>query len=246
MLAEPADQVRLLELADLDAELGRVQHAAQSLPQHARIKTLMGSRQQVTDALVSVTTEVDDLQVALRRAEADIVPVKARLERVSTSIENGSVSDPKTLRGLIDEVEHIKQRISTLEDEELDVMGDLETAQTRQDELTARKTTLEAELRELVAARNEEVGKLQAEAKEIGATRQRVAGKVAEALLKLYERVRTQRGSGAARLARGRCTGCQLEIPFSDLDGYRRAAANEVLRCVECDRILVRTPESGL
>ena len=33
---------------------------------------------------------------------------------------------------------------------------------------------------------------------------------------------------------------------IADLDAYRRAPANQVLRCVECDRILVRTPESGL
>ena len=61
-----------------------------------------------------------------------------------------------------------------------------------------------------------------------------------------YERIRAQRGLGAARLARGRCSGCQLEITVSDMDVYRRTPANQVLRCVECDRILVRTPESGL
>ena len=38
----------------------------------------------------------------------------------------------------------------------------------------------------------------------------------------------------------------QLEATIADLDAYRRAPANQVLRCVECDRILVRTPESGL
>ena len=53
-------------------------------------------------------------------------------------------------------------------------------------------------------------------------------------------------GVGAALLRRGRCTGCQLEATAADLVRYRAAAADEVLRCEECNRILVRTAESGL
>lgn len=246
MLAEPADQIRLLELADLDQELGRVQHAAQALPEHKQINELMAARQEVTDALVAVTTEVDDLQVAVRRAEADLVPVKQRLERDARRVEDGSITDGKTLRGLIDEVEHIKRRIATLEDEQLEVMGQLEDAESRKRDIEQRKTGIEARLRDLVGVRNEKVGALQAEAGEISASRKARAAAVAADLLKLYERIREQRGLGAARLARGRCSGCQLEITVSDLDTYRKAPANQVLRCVECDRILVRTAESGL
>ena len=39
MLADPADQLRLLTLAELDSELGRLQHAARSLPQHATMQS---------------------------------------------------------------------------------------------------------------------------------------------------------------------------------------------------------------
>lgn len=246
MLAEPADQQLLLKLSDLDADLARVQHTAQTLPQHKRINELMSARQEVTDDLVSANTELDDLRVALRRAEADIVPVKARLERDSKRVEDGSVTDSKTLRGLIEEVERIKRRIVDLEDVELELMGQVETAEARQKGFEARKAEVEGELREVVAERNEQVSELQSEAKQIGGTRSKVAADLPADLVKLYERLREQRGSGAAKLYQGRCTGCQLEIPVSDLDGYRKAPANQVLRCVECDRILVRTPESGL
>lgn len=246
MLAEPADQQRLLNLADLDQEVGRLQHSARSLPQHQSIKDLMAARQDIADALTSANTEVDDLRIAVRRAEADLVPVKERLARNQKRIDDGSVSDGKVLRGLMDEVEHLGKRISDLEDAELDVMGELEIAEARQAEFTAKKGEIETKLRDLVASRDEQVGKLAAEAKDIASSRQAVAAQVPDDLLKLYEKLRASSGSGAAQLHRGRCTGCQLEIPVSDLDGYRRAAANEVLRCVECDRILVRTAESGL
>ena len=49
-----------------------------------------------------------------------------------------------------------------------------------------------------------------------------------------------------AELRARRCTGCQLDINAADLRVYAAAADDEVLRCEECSRILVRTAQSGL
>ena len=244
MLADPADQQRLLTLAELDSEIGRLQHTAKKLPQHARIAELMRNRQAVTDDLVAVTTRVGDLELSVRRAESDLVPVRTRLDRENKRVEDGSVTDPKVLRGLTEEVERIKRRIIELEDAELDLMGQLEETTAERDELVTRKKEVEETLRAEVAVRDAEVSKLSTEAK--AASRASEAEKVPAPLLALYEKIRTHRGLGAARLHRGRCSGCQLELTISDLDVYRKAPQNEVLRCVECDRILVRTADSGL
>lgn len=246
MLAEPADQQKLLNLADLDSEMGRLQHSARSLPEHQKIATLMAERQAVGDALVAATTEVDDLQVALRRAEADLVPVRARLLRDRTRINDGSISDGKTLNGLIDEVARIERRIVELEEAEFEVMARLEDAETRATELSGKRDEVESTLRDQVGVRDSKVAALGGEAKGVTASRKDVVGTVPPALLNLYEKLRTTHGSGAARLHRGQCTGCQLQITVADLDGFKKAPANEVLRCVECDRILVRTAESGI
>ena len=246
MLAEPADQHKLLNLADLDAEMGRLQHTARSLPQHQRIADLMAERATVADSLVQATTAVDDLQVALRRAEADLVPVRSRLERDRNRVSDGSISDGKTLSGLIDEVARIERRIVELEDAEFELMARLEDAETQAKELSDRRDAIETTLRDEVGERDRQVNSLSTEAKGVSAARKDLAGKVPPALLTLYERIRAQRGLAAAKLHRGRCTGCQLEITVADLDGYRKAPANQLLRCAECDRILVRTADSGI
>ena len=238
MLADPADQQHLLTLAELDSEIGRLQHTAKTLPQHARIAELMTTRQAITDDLVAATTRAQDLELSVHRAESDLTPVRARLERENRRVDDGSVTDPKVLR--------IKRRITELEDAELDLMGQLEEAAAERDELAARKKNVEDELRADVAARDAEVGRLSGEAKVIASSRASEAKKVPAPLLTLYEKIRAHSGLGAAKLHRGRCSGCQLELTVSDLDTYRKAPQNEVLRCVECDRILVRTADSGL
>ncbi|MFV0429347.1 MAG: zinc ribbon domain-containing protein [Arachnia sp.] len=241
MHADPVDQRRLLTLADLDSELSRLQHTARTLPEHAVIAERMAERERVADELVAVSTRVDDLGVAVSRAESDLVPVRARLGRDEQRAGDGSITDPKTLQELLTEIERIKSRIVELEDAELEVMGQLEQAQAEHTELAARRDEIEATLREQVAARDARVAELKAEARDVAQTRAATAKQEPEALLKLYERLRSHTGMGAAVLKAGRCTGCQLELTLADLDAYRKAPVNEVLRCVECDRILVRT-----
>ena len=66
-------------------------------------------------------------------------------------------------------------------------------------------------------------------------------------LMALYDKLRADNGGiGAAALQRGRCEGCRIELTPVDLERIRAAAPAEVVRCEECRRILVRTPESGL
>ena len=63
----------------------------------------------------------------------------------------------------------------------------------------------------------------------------------------LYEKIRTANGgTGAAALRQRRCGGCQLELNPVEIQRIRSAPEDEVLRCEECRRILVRTAESGL
>jgi predicted nucleic acid-binding Zn-ribbon protein len=45
---------------------------------------------------------------------------------------------------------------------------------------------------------------------------------------------------------RRQCQGCQLELNAAELREIAAAPEDEVLRCEECQRILVRTGESGL
>jgi predicted nucleic acid-binding Zn-ribbon protein len=37
-----------------------------------------------------------------------------------------------------------------------------------------------------------------------------------------------------------------MELPPNEIEAIREAPADAVIRCEECRRILVRTPESGL
>jgi uncharacterized protein len=173
--------------------------------------------------------------------------VKSRRTRDQQRMDQGLVSNPKDLERMQQELVSLSRRISELEDTELDVMEALETAQTEHAELTRRLEVIDARIAELEASRNATAGEVTSEAAKLTDERSVTADGVPADLLTLYERVRGQKGGvGAAALRARRCTGCSLQLNASDLGIIAKAPLDEVLRCEECNRILVRTPDSGI
>ncbi len=76
--------------------------------------------------------------------------------------------------------------------------------------------------------------------------RQPLAADLPSDLVTLYDKIREDTGLGAALLTAGRCGGCRLELSGADLARIRKAAPDDVVRCEDCRRIMVRTNESGL
>lgn len=241
MKADPGAQRRLLDLQQVDTAVAQLQHRRASLSQHAEIKQLHARHVELGDALTAAATRVSDLERAQQRAEKDLEPVRARLARDRQRLDSGTAtSDPKALTGLLDEIQSLIKRISDLEDAELDVMERLEAATSERDAASAQRAEVDGRLRELLARRDEQLRAIDAELAELGAEREAQVAVLPADLVGLYDKIRLRSGAGAAALQHGRCTGCQLEANAADLRRYTAASPDEVLRCEECGRILVR------
>jgi predicted nucleic acid-binding Zn-ribbon protein len=148
---------------------------------------------------------------------------------------------------MVAEIDHLKKRISDLEDAELEVMEQLESAVADRERLRSRSVELEDALAQTTARRDEQLAALDAEIAQRRAERGQIAPEIDRPLLGLYDKIAGSYGGvGAAELRARRCTGCQLEVNAADLGTFAAAADDEVLRCEECSRILVRTAQSGL
>lgn len=247
MKAAPEHQRRLLDLQAVDTALAQLEHRRRTLPETAEAARLQAVRGRAAEEVVRAGTQVSDLEADQAKAEADLVPVRERLARNRQRTESGAVSDPKSLQALLEEIDHLVRRIDNLEDLQLDAMERLEAAQGMLGEATASKTAVEDQLRGVLRAREGKLGVLGAERDQLAAEREALVATLPAELLELYGKVAAKSGGqGAALLRQGRCGGCQLEATSSDLARYREASADEVLRCEECNRILVRTAESGL
>ncbi|AZM45761.1 hypothetical protein DMB38_07880 [Streptomyces sp. WAC 06738] len=247
MNAAPADQIRLLDVQALDVRLTQLQHRRRTLPEHEEVAGLEADLAHHRDLLVAAQTEESDTEREQVKAEKDVDQVRQRAARDQQRLDSGAVTSPKDLENLQSEIASLARRQSDLEDVVLEVMERRETVQERVAELTGRVESVQAKIADATARRDATVGEIDAEAGEVAKERAAAAGEIPADLLKLYDKLREQQGGvGAARLYQRRCEGCRLELNITEINEVRAAAPDTVVRCENCRRILVRTPESGL
>ena len=245
--ASPEAQLRLLELADLDTELGRLDHRRRTQPENAELAQLGERAAKVRDAMTIADTNLSDLDRELARAEKDVEQVRVRIASDNKRLDAGQVSNARELESLQSEVTSLKRRQGDLEDVVLELMERREAAQTLRDGAAAEAETLGAETAAMTGRRDTGLADIEEQAAKATATRTAVVAEVPADLLALYTRIGASSGSrGAAPLRRGQCGGCREMLSTVELNAVRAAAPDEVVRHEECGRILVRTAESGL
>ena len=247
MKAAPDDQLRLLDLQALDSALDRLAQRRRTLPELAEIEELQARITRLADDVVLLETEDSDLGREQSKVDADVEQVRARMQRDQQRLDSGQVGSPKELENLQSEIESLHRRQSELEDVELEVMEKREVVQTRLDELRRDREQATLTLSESEQRRDTTWAEIDAEIDKTTTQRGELATSLPGDLTDLYEKVRgSSAGVGAAALRRGQCEGCHLQLNTTDLNRIREAEADEVLRCEECRRILVRTADSGL
>jgi len=173
--------------------------------------------------------------------------VKTRRKRDQDRMDSGAIGNAKDLERMQHELATLDRRISVLEDEELEIMEQLEEAQAAVAELEERVAAHDERLAELTEKRDARLAELDQQLALSTQDRQPALDGLPEDLLKLYDRLREQKGGvGAAELRARQCGGCMLSLDAGEIARIRGLAADEVVRCEECSRILVRTAESGL
>ncbi|MHB8273828.1 MAG: zinc ribbon domain-containing protein [Dermatophilaceae bacterium] len=233
----------MLDLQALDTRLDQIAHRKAVLPELAELNAQTSS---LDGDLVRAQTALGDIRREIVKAETDVELVRERSARDQARMQAGQ-GTAKDMQALQHEVESLAHRQSALEDIELEVMERAEALSAEVSRLEFARAHLAVRVHELEASRDKALAELDAEVEQIAHSRNDVVAGVGEDLVGLYEKIRAASGGiGAAILRQGRCEGCNLELNQVDMNRFTAAAQDEVLRCEECRRILVRTSESGV
>ena len=210
-----------------------------------RNKTLADIECQLSDnkALVEAQAEVTRRQETLaelkkkqQTAEWATDDLQAKRAPLQKKLYDGSVKNPKELLGVQQQVELIKTQIRSKEDEILEIMTQVEALQ---EETTLKITAVEKLAKEwrkrqkqLVAERTE----LEAAISRVEQKRGELAATIESNYLELYEGLRANKqGQAVAKIERGRCQGCRITLPMSEL---QRVRTGELVQCGSCHRVL--------
>src|SRR4051794_38144555 len=178
--------------------------------------------------------------------ESDVDVVRQRATRDQQRLEAGGLP-AREVTALQHELDSLARRQGDLEDQELELMERQEAADST---LRSAQEGLQAAEAARVRAeqlRDDALADLADATARHEAARAAAAAGIPAPLLSLYDRIRQQTGTtGAALLKARQCQGCRIELNGRELAAVRAADPNEVVRCENCGRILVRSAEWGL
>lgn len=231
----------LLAVQEHDTRIDQALHRRSALPARGELDKVMVALGVVEQEAAEVEGRRHDLGRDQQRLEDEISTLTDKAAQHDKALYSGSVTNPRELQAMQEEIAALKRRISQLEDQELELMEQIEPLdadlvrladeQGAGDEMAVslRASIAEAEVsidRELVQFRAERV---------------ELAGGVDPGLIAEYETLRTQGGGiGIARLAGRSCGGCHLGLSAVELDRLKKLADDEAAHCEECGRLLAR------
>jgi predicted nucleic acid-binding Zn-ribbon protein len=233
---------RLLVVQDLDTLITQLTHRRAALAERVGLVALdveLGALAAEEAALVARRHELVATQKDL---EAQIAVADQRRTGIEQRMYAARGSSTRDLQAMDEEVRHLNQRRSELEDEELVAMVDQEPIDAALAALAAKKAPIEEKANILRAEVAHGQAEIDGELEVARAERATEAAELPPALSDRYEALRARlKGTGAARLVGHRCSGCHLELSPVEVDRIRAMSADTVVTCDQCGRILVPT-----
>lgn len=231
---------QLLDVQALDTTLDQLAHRSATLPERARLAEIDQQLAGVRADVAEVEAERRVLEEQQAKLEAEIASLQEKAASAEAQLYGGG-SDVKQLQALQGEVTALRRRISSLEDDELELLEQMEPLDARLAELGATRADLDAEAIAATTALAEGEADVDRERAEVVARREELAAAVDPAALAEYEQVRGRLGGVAvARLEHGSCGACHMKLSAVEHDRILHLGADEPVRCEDCGRFLVR------
>lgn len=232
----------LLEVQAHDTAVDRLRHRRASLPARGELATVEAAVVDLQLRLESATERQNEARRAQATLEQELGSVEAKIADLEARMYSGAVTVPRELQAMQADVEALRRRRSALEDQVLEAMATTDGVDGEVAHLEAQRSELDSRSVQLRVAIAEEEAAIDRELETESVARQSRAAALPEELAKLYDQLRTRLdGVGAARLVNGRCGGCHLTLPATELDRLRREPPDALVRCDQCGRILVRS-----
>lgn len=240
MKASYLDQERLLALQQIDSDILKINHKIKSSPLNSQLDGINRELSENKNLLIAAETEKSDIQHELSKSEIDVEQVISRIEKDEKRLASGG-GTPKELEQIQHELGTLARRRSELEDIELEIMVRIEEVSSRVQAIKEKISVLESDSLKLQSDLSLEKNQLDSAKQQSLAARDVLAPQINNELIALYEKIRSASdGVGAAQLLGDSCGGCHLKLNAAEIERVKSLPDDELVRCEECRRILIR------
>ena len=231
----------LLRVQEHDTAAARLRHRRQTLPELAELSTTEDDLARLETTLTEIGAAAADAARTLRRLEGELALLESKVSELDAKLYSGAVTVPRELQAMQTEGKAMREQRAALEDDVLEAMSTRETLDAQVAELEGRQKELDAQGVRLRAAVAEAQALVDRELAAELVARTEAAAVIPADVDALYEQLRSRLdGIAAAPLVNGRCGGCHLALPATEVARLRKEPPETLVRCEQCERILVR------
>ena len=224
----------LLRLQEIDTEIREKKQRLREVLQAQKGNQGLIEARQRRERSGEALHEASGRQNAL---EFELSQITGKRRGSEQRLYSGEVQNPKELADLQHEIESLGRRRSGVEDELLEVMLEVESAQEEDDSAAGQLHELEAIWAQQQIALAREQDQLAARLNALLAARKEQAARLDQKHLAAYDSTAAKRGGVAvARVKDGLCQVCSVRASSSKVTA---AHNGQLVRCGSCDRILV-------
>jgi len=232
---------KLLILQDRDRKIRRVQaELAHIEPERQTLRVKQAAAQA---ALEKGKNRVKQIESDRKRLELDVEAKKSQIEKYAN--QQLQTRKNEEYRALAHEIDACKADIMRIEDQEIVLMEQAETAQKENVRLTREADEAKKLADSQVAQLGEREKNLQTELASLQSNRQELSAAVDEGVRARYERLVKNKGENVlVGVNHGVCGGCHMKLPAQVLVACQ--AHQELVSCTNCGRILYHTRDMEL
>jgi len=184
---------------------------------------------------LSEQEHVAEMEKQQRDEEWEIDDLRSNIAQLNDKLYGGKTKNPKELVSLEKEAEIFKSKMRQKEDNLLDLMADIETAQDKMKIDNERLKKLEAEWHQEQKALIQRQSEIKERLSDLNQQRLALASEITHQTLELYEGIKSRKGQAVVKVEQGRCQGCRLNLAMNEL---QRVRAGDLTQCSSCGRIL--------
>lgn len=223
---------QLYQLQEIDLELEANEQAVR------QIASQLGESQSVVRARTKLTSENERLKELKRQQhslEWEIDDLVSKLAPAEERLYGGRIKNPKELANLQHEVEGLKSKRNQLEDKALEVMEQVELAETSVATTSNELKRLEAEWQSQQQQLSSNMEELKAVLSDLKHKRQALSASIDPEAIEFYDKLKKQKGTAVAKVEQGICHGCRISLSAAEL---QQARGGSLVQCSNCGRIL--------
>lgn len=237
IIASEKEQQLLLEVGTLDLAIARAQTALAETEKSKTVENLRAQVLESSERLLQSHAAQEKLESDIKKLSIDVEMVEARIAH--DEMKEKQVSNEREQKAVIQELASLKNRLSSLEDTELELMEQLEAASAEVVEITQLRTKRSLELEEAIKKLHGETLTISAQISELTAKRQAAFSQLNNELQAIYTR-KEQRGIAIAQTLGRDCSACRLSINAVQFESMMAEPADHLPTCPNCDALIIR------